>query len=101
MEKVMRRFYLRGLIEEKMGVETDWKAADSAFVQAVAIAREVAKYRHAQLSAVRLGGDINATVTDNASLDELLVTELHKLGPLIALGGRRVRGARETDRQHP
>jgi hypothetical protein len=27
MEKVMRRFYL--LIEEKMGVEADWKAADS------------------------------------------------------------------------
>ena len=31
MEKVMRRFYLRGLIEEKMGVETDWKAADFGF----------------------------------------------------------------------
>ena len=73
MEKVMRRFYLRGLIEEKMGAETDWKTADAAFVQAVAIAREVAKYRHAQLSAVKLAGDINATVTDNASLDELLV----------------------------
>jgi hypothetical protein len=29
----MRRFYLRGLIEEKMGAETDWKAADAAFVQ--------------------------------------------------------------------
>ena len=51
LEKVMRRFYL---------------------VQAVAIAKEVAKYRHAQLSAVRLAGDLNATVTDNASLDELL-----------------------------
>jgi hypothetical protein len=38
MEKVMRRFYIRGLIEEKMGIETDWKAADAAFVQAVAIA---------------------------------------------------------------
>jgi hypothetical protein len=71
-----------------MGVETDWKAADAAFVQAVAIAREVAKYRHAQLSAVRLAGDINATVTDNASLDELLAKikdELRKLGPLIDL----------------
>jgi hypothetical protein len=32
MEKVMRRFYLRGLIEEKMGAETDWKAADSALL---------------------------------------------------------------------
>jgi hypothetical protein len=54
LEKVMRRFYLRGLIEESMGVEIDWKAADSAFVQAAAIARDVAKYRHAQLSAVQL-----------------------------------------------
>ena len=60
MEKVMRRFYIRGLIEEKMGVETDWKAADAAFVQAAAIAEKVGKYRHAQLSAVRLAGDINA-----------------------------------------
>jgi hypothetical protein len=88
MEKVMRRFYLRGLIEEKMGAETDWKAADSAFVQAVTIAEKVAKYRHAQLSAVRLAGDLNATVTDNATLDELLVkikSELVKPGPLIDL----------------
>ena len=87
MEKVMRRFYLRGLIEEKMGIETDWKAADAAFVQATAIAEKVAKYRHAQLSAVRLAGDINA-VTDDASLDELLGKireELRKLGPLIDL----------------
>jgi hypothetical protein len=71
-----------------MGAETDWKAADSAFVQAVTIAEKVAKYRHAQLSAVRLAGDINATVTDNASLDELLdkiKDELRKLGPLIDL----------------
>jgi hypothetical protein len=40
LEKVMRHFYLRGLIEESMGIETDWKAADSAFVQAAAIATE-------------------------------------------------------------
>ena len=60
----------------------------SAFVQAAAIAEKVGKYRHAQLSAVRLAGDINAKVTDNASLDELLVKikeELRKLGPLIDL----------------
>jgi hypothetical protein len=35
-----------------MGLEADWKAVDAAFVQAAAIARDVAKYRHAQLSAV-------------------------------------------------
>ena len=54
----------------------------------VTIAEKVAKYRHAQLSAVRLAGDINATVTDDASLDELLEKikeELRKLGPLIDL----------------
>jgi hypothetical protein len=89
LEKVMRRFYLRGLIEEKMGVEADWKAADSSFVQAAAIARDVAKYRHAAVSAVRLAGDINATgIPDNITLDELLVKiqdELRKLGPLIDL----------------
>jgi hypothetical protein len=49
----------------------------------------VAKYRHAQLSAVRLAGDINATgIPDNATLDELIVKiedELRKLGPLIDL----------------
>jgi hypothetical protein len=47
-----------------------------------------ARYRHAALSAVRLAGDINATVTDGLSLDELLVKikdELRKLGPLIDL----------------
>jgi hypothetical protein len=88
MEKVMRRFYLRGLVEESMGTETDWKMADSAFVQAAAIAEKVARYRHAALSAVRLAGDINATVTDGLSLDELLVKikeELRNLGPLSTL----------------
>ena len=92
LEKVMRRFYLRGLIEEKMGVETDWKAADSAFVQAVTIAEKVAKYRHAQLSAVRLAGDLNATVTDDASLDELM--DPRHLGKHFLLAApRRHRGA--------
>jgi hypothetical protein len=89
MERVMRRFYVRGLIEESAGTGTDWKAADSAFVQAAAIARDVAKYRHAALSAVGLAGDINATgIPDNITLDELLVKikdELRKLGPLIDL----------------
>jgi hypothetical protein len=88
LERVMRRFYLRGLVEESMGIETDWKAADSAFVQAAAIARDVAKYKHAALSAVRLAGDITAMVADDATLDELLEKirdELRKLGPLIDL----------------
>jgi hypothetical protein len=76
------------------------KPADSAFVQAAVIAEKVAKYRHAALSAVRLAGDINnATVTDNASLDELLVKikdQLRKLGPLIDLPGTELSFAGEV-----
>jgi hypothetical protein len=47
----------------------------------------VARYRHAQLSAVRLAGDVNAKM-DDVSLDELLESiksELVTLGPLIGL----------------
>jgi hypothetical protein len=50
-------------------------------------AEKVAKYRHAQLAAVRLSGDLNATV-DNSTLEELLVKikeEYRKLGPLLDL----------------
>jgi hypothetical protein len=36
-------------------------------LKALAAAEKVARYRHAQLSAVRLAGDINATITDDAS----------------------------------
>ena len=88
MEKVMRHFYLRALIEERMGSQTDWNAVDSLMLKALGAAEKVARYRHAQLSAVKIAGDINARVTDNASLDELLVKikgELTKLAPLINL----------------
>ncbi|HWX30378.1 MAG TPA: hypothetical protein VNZ53_23430 [Steroidobacteraceae bacterium] len=57
-------------------------------MQAVRAAEKVARYRHAQLSAIKLAGDINAKVTDKASLDGLLVkikAELTKLGPILDL----------------
>jgi hypothetical protein len=88
MEKVMRYFYLRALIEERMGAEADWNAVDSLKRKALAAAEKVARYRHAQLSAVRLAGDINTGNNDDVTLDELLVTiksELVKLGPHIGL----------------
>jgi hypothetical protein len=72
MEKVMRHFYLRALIEERMGSQTDWNSVDTLMLKALGAAEKVARYRHAQLSAIKLAGDINAKVTDNASLDELL-----------------------------
>jgi hypothetical protein len=75
------------LIEERMGAQADWNAVDSLMQKALAAAEKVARYRHAQLSAVRLAGDINAGNND-VTLDELLVTiksEMVKLGPLIGL----------------
>jgi hypothetical protein len=50
-------------------------------------AEKVARYRHAQLSPVRLARDLNAKM-DNATLEELLASikaEWTKLGPLIDL----------------
>jgi hypothetical protein len=55
-------------------------------LRTLAAAEKVARYRHAQLSAVRLPGDINAGNNEDVTLDELLVTiksELVKLGALI------------------
>ena len=87
MERVMRHFYLRARIEERMGAQTDWNAVDSLMQKALAAAEKVARYRHAQLSAVRLAGDISGKM-DDVSLDELLITikqEWAKLSPLIDL----------------
>jgi hypothetical protein len=86
MEGVTRHFYLRALIEERMGSQIDWNAVDSLMLKALAAAEKVARYRHVQLSAIRLAGDINAKVADGASLDELLVKikgNLEKLKPIL------------------
>jgi hypothetical protein len=63
-------FYLRALIEERMGAQADWNAVDSLMQKALAAAEKVARYRHAQLSAVRLAGDINAKNYDDVTLDD-------------------------------
>jgi hypothetical protein len=64
------------------------RSVDALMLRTLAAAEKVARYRHAQLSAVRLAGDINAKNYDDVTLDELLVTiksEMVKLGPLIGL----------------
>ena len=56
-------------------------------LKTLAAAEKVARYKHAQLSSVRLAGDISGKM-DDVTLDELLVTiksEMVKLGPLIGL----------------
>jgi hypothetical protein len=50
-------------------------------------AEKVAKYRHAQIAAIRLSGDVNAKV-DESTIEELLVKikeEYKALGPLLDL----------------
>ena len=66
-----------------MGKDTDWNAVDSLMLKALAAAKDVARYRHAALSAVRLAGDISATVA-TGSLDEVIAKlkdELRALEP--------------------
>ena len=41
-------------------------------IQAASIARDVAAYRHAKISAIRLAGEIKHETADDATLDELL-----------------------------
>jgi len=87
MEGVMRHFYLRALIEQRMGPQADWSVVDALMLKTLAAAEKVARYKHAQLSSVRLAGDISGNM-DNVTLDELLVTikqEWAKLAPLIDL----------------
>jgi hypothetical protein len=67
--------------------EADWNAVDSLMQKALAAAEKVARYKHVQLSSVRLAGDISGKM-DDVTLDEVLVTvkqEWAKLSPLIDL----------------
>jgi hypothetical protein len=83
----MRHFYQHALIEQRMGPQADWSVVDALMLKTLAAAEKVARYRHAQLSAVRLAGDISGKM-DDVTLDELLITikqEWAKLSPLIDL----------------
>jgi len=87
MEGVMRHFYFRAMIERSVGDGANWDKVDALMLKTLAAAEKVARYKHAQLSAVRLAGDISGKM-DDLSLDELLVTikqEWAKLSPLIDL----------------
>ena len=72
-------------------------------LKTLAAAEKVARYKHAQLSAVRLAGDISGKM-DDVSLDELLVTirqEWAKLGPLIDLEAASAARAANCSRERP
>jgi hypothetical protein len=96
MEQAMRHFYFRAKIEERLGDGADWRRVDQAFMQAVHVAEKVARYRHAQRSAVRLSGDLNAR-PENVNLDELLASiraDWAVIGPLIEMDPAAPQGSR-------
>jgi hypothetical protein len=65
-----------------------WNSVDALMLRTLAAAEKVAKYRHAQIAAVRLSGDINMK-PENVNLDELLASiraDWAVLGPLIEMG---------------
>ena len=96
MEQAMRHFYFRANIEERLGDGADWRRVDQAFMQAVHVAEKVARYRHAQRSAVRLSGDLNAR-PENVNLDELLASiraDWAVIGPLIEMDPAAPQGSR-------
>ena len=64
MEGVMRHFYFRAMIERSVGDGANWDKVDALMLKTLAAAKKVARYRHAQLSSVRLAGDISGNMDD-------------------------------------
>jgi hypothetical protein len=79
-------------LARSVGDGANWDKVDALMLKTLAAAEKVARYKHAQLSAVCLAGDISGKM-DDVSLGELLVTikqEWAKLGPLIDLEAAQV-----------
>ena len=93
----MRHFYLRALTELRMGDEADWNSVDALMLRTLATMAKVARYRHAQLSAVRLAGDINAGNNDVMTIK----SEMVKLGPLIGLDPNQLLLLQGADNRSP
>jgi hypothetical protein len=70
-----------------MGEKADWKAVDTAMLQAAAMAEKVAAFRHPRLADTRIVGEPPRNPTDG-TLDELLErikAGLERLSPVIDL----------------
>jgi hypothetical protein len=88
MEEAMTYFY-RLALKERRNEEADLKAIRDNLREAVIIAKEVAPYRHAKLSSVKVGTDRTSmpAVRDDITADELraeILAEMVRLGLLPA-----------------
>jgi hypothetical protein len=89
MEEAMSFFYRLALKEKRRNEEADLKAIRDNLREAVNIAKEVAPYRHARLSSVKVAADRASmpAVRDDITADELradIFAEMLRLGLLPA-----------------
>ena len=87
MEEAMTFFFGLALKEKRRNEDADFKAIRDNLREAVAIAKEVAPYRHARLSSVRVAGDRTnmPEVPDGVTAQELraeLLSEIARRGIL-------------------
>jgi hypothetical protein len=89
MEEAMSFFYRLALKEKRRNEDADLKAIRDNLREAVIIAKEVAPYRHARLSSVKVAADRTSmpAVRDDITADELraeILAEMLRLGLLPA-----------------
>jgi hypothetical protein len=99
MEQAMRHFYFRAKIEDSLGDGADLRRVGAAYLRAVRVAKKLARYRHAQVRAIKLAGDTNAK---NPTPDELVAdinAELTKLAPLLDLDA--IRESHDAENRSP
>jgi hypothetical protein len=100
MEAGMRYFFAR-FLTEKAEKKPDWDTADSALLQAVAIAKDITPYRHARLATMKLSYDPNGDRPLNElSREELRQKVIEQLQELEALVPRRHCNVAEDERIH-
>jgi hypothetical protein len=111
LEETMRHFVFKArALEEEMalrankGEEADFGAVDKARAEAGRWAKEVAEYRHAKISAVKLAGDPNVVMPDNMTLDQLreaILSDVARLADVLELDAESIRLPRGVENRLP
>ena len=83
LEEIMRHFYFKARVLESLGDEADWDLIDQAMEQTGKWAKEVAVFRHAKLSAMKLASDPNAPlIPQDMTVEQLRRSILEDLANL-------------------
>ena len=94
LEEVMRHFYFKAKVLQAMGERADWEQVDRTMEQVGRWAKEVAVFRHAKLSSMKLAGDPNAPLgAHEMTMDQLrqaIMEDLSRLSGVLELDSIRV-----------